>query len=282
MIIFSVVNYLNYEVTSDFIDSFLKLNIPNAKLLVWDNLSIEKECLSLQKKYTSERVEIIACKDNLGYFGGAFKSYEYYLKNNDNNPPDYFIVCNNDLTLQKSDWAKTLYDLSSRYNNLGVVAPAIISKKNWENQNPFLVKRPPKSTYLKWKILFSSFYICRFIYSSIIPILRRYKKKLKGYKSSVGQSFSKGEKKIYAAQGACFIFTKLFLESNYQYSKIPFLYCEEISVAEHCLDANMIILTTEELIMYHIENVSTSDKMTRFKFDSLKEAQNYILKEFYK
>ncbi|CCQ10279.1 putative rhamnosyl transferase [Pseudoalteromonas luteoviolacea B = ATCC 29581] len=278
MLLFSVVNYKNYKVTREFIDSFLNLKEKQKKLIVWDNSTDEKEFERLKSDYERFQVVFYSTKENLGYFGGAFNAYHYFIRDNPDSIVEYFVVCNNDLQFEKhSNWSAELNLIKEKFPKVGVVAPKILSAKSKKNQNPFLIQRPNKLHYLKWKLIFSHYLFTRFFYTfrKVILVFKA--------KSSAGvECIKNSHRPIYAAQGACFIFTERFLSSQYDYSDIPFLYCEEITVAEHCRSASLDIVTSDAVVVNHTENVSTSSNMTPFKWLSIKEAQKYILENYYK
>lgn len=274
MNVFCTINYKNYAITANYIDSYIDLNESNSCLIVVDNISDATKLATLRVKYqTIDNIYFVSSEFNLGYFGGGFVGLKYYLDNISNQYPDYFCITNNDITFNKDDkWESELNRLNLKYRKLGCVGPKVEVVSSGLNQNPFLVKRPNLSHYLKWRLVFSNYYITKFVYAlrSLLPS-----------KKAIKNNQNPEDQKVYATQGAFFIFTKRFLESNYRHDLTPFLYCEEISVAEHCLNNDLDIINTPKLTVFHDEHATTTSSMNYFKYEKISEAQKFIIKEYY-
>ncbi|EOX1305316.1 glycosyltransferase family 2 protein [Vibrio cholerae] len=275
MNVICTVNYKNYEVTEKFIDSYVAHKFKNSILIIVDNDSSERKISKLKSKYIQyENIYFVAVNENLGYFGGAFSALEFYKDNISNINPDYFAICNNDLLLSPGvDWQLTLNKLCLTFPKLGVVGPNIKKLHNLECQNPFLIHRPNKNHYWKWRLIYSHILVV-----SVFEMLNKFRKLI--FKNKVRTSME--EAKVYAAHGALLILTKMFLDSDYKYKDIPFLYCEEISLAEHCRQNDFDVVVTPQIEVLHNEHQTTESRITKFKFEKISEAQRFILKEYYK
>lgn len=276
MNVFCTVNYLDYVATRKYIDSFLSLKLKNTLLLVVDNLSNTEDSNKLKHEYIGNSNVFFKCfKENLGYFGAAIKGFEQFVLSEKITEIDYFCISNNDMYFENgNDWEATLNKMSDLYPSLGCIAPRIISTLDHRNQNPFHINRPHKSYYLKFKLVFLNYFVASFVYSfrGLINTVRKKK---------TSNTLPNKMSKIYAAQGAFFIFSKNWLESVFLFDEVPFLYAEEISVAEHCRSKNLDIIYVPSLVVYHDEHSTTGVEMTKFKYKHIRKAVNYILRTYY-
>lgn len=83
-------NYNQYQLTSEFIQSFKKLTYPNHRIIIIDSASTDDSADKIEKDYPE--VELIRAKTNIGYCEGLNIGIKEGLKNN----AEYFFVLNND------------------------------------------------------------------------------------------------------------------------------------------------------------------------------------------
>jgi GT2 family glycosyltransferase len=283
MNVFCTINYKNYSLTEKYIRSFLSLRLDNSILIVVDNVSDNIQLEILKNKFNNdENLFFVATIHNLGYFGGGFLGLEYYRNSISNDTPNVFCITNNDITFEENqNWDEVIYQLTSQNEAVGCIAPCIKLVSSGKNQNPFLIQRPGLCRYLLWRSIFVQYHVTK-LTLTVRSMITSFRKKLRSNrKKKTIKENPVLDRKIYAAQGAFFVLTNKFLESNYPHENLPFLYCEEISVAEHCMNVGLNIIQTNLLTVYHDEHASTTSQMTKFKYEKMKEAQNYILKEYY-
>jgi hypothetical protein len=266
------INYKNYGVTKKLINSFIReFDTQNSELIVVDNESNEIEFEDLKNSYkTRENIKFISFINNYGYFGAAFKAIKkLYIDLEDN---EFLIICNNDIIFNDFKWMQELNPDYFKKNKIGLIGPFIESSDK-SNSNPFMKIRPTKSTYLIWRAIFSFFHLTRTIYY--------IKKFLKKDKIQTISKKSLQIEYVYAVHGSCIIFTKYFFDSRFDWIDKPFLYAEEICVAEHCIQNNLNVISNPNLKIKHNEHLTIGDQMTKEKFRYISSAQKYILSKYY-
>lgn len=267
MHLMTVVNFRDNKSTFDLIKSFSEANLIDFVLLVVDNSPVDKDLANFISRLNDSSVIYHKNKDNLGYFPGAFTAIQNLSEHYDS-----YIVGNTDLLIVDLTHYQNIISDADSLNNIGVIAPCIESQESGNNQNPFLIVRPSRLRYLLWVCIFAN----RFITIFLLGVLkvRRYFKKKKGI-------HCKNWDKIYASQGSLFIFTKKFIDSGYDGTKLPMLYAEEISVAEHCLMHDLDVVINNQIKFIHKEHQTTGAGLSKFKYDRQREAQAFILREYY-
>ncbi|UCG30880.1 MAG: glycosyltransferase family 2 protein [candidate division WOR-3 bacterium] len=90
-----ILNWNGRTVTIDCVESVLKSNYPNFRILVIDNGSTDGSPQAFRKEFGSN-IEIIENKKNLGYAGGFNVGLKYAF---DERNSDYCIVMNNDTVI---------------------------------------------------------------------------------------------------------------------------------------------------------------------------------------
>lgn len=114
-----IINWNGYKDTSELLESLLKINYANFKIVVVDNNSSQSEAEKLRKNY-SDKVHIIFCKDNLGFSGGNNVGINYSLEEK----ADYLLLLNNDTTVE-ANFLEFLVKKFETNNKTGIVAPQI-------------------------------------------------------------------------------------------------------------------------------------------------------------
>lgn len=111
------VNYHQNEYTLKCIESILSSNYNNFKIILIDNGPIEEEHKKLINSLPDDdRVILKKSKENIGYVGGINLGLELGSKIN----PDYFMIMNNDTTLDKNAIGE-LIKTCKKYNDKAIV-----------------------------------------------------------------------------------------------------------------------------------------------------------------
>jgi GT2 family glycosyltransferase len=114
-----VLNYNGYEDTISCVDSLLKIQYENYKIIVVDNASTNDHS-ALQQNLPSEIILLQSGK-NLGYAGGNNVGIRWALEND----ADYVCVLNNDTEVDPA-FLKQLVDFAEANPDCGMVGPAIL------------------------------------------------------------------------------------------------------------------------------------------------------------
>ncbi|WP_272162415.1 glycosyltransferase family 2 protein [Trichococcus sp. K1Tr] len=114
-----VLNYNGYEDTIACVDSLMKIQYENFKIIVVDNASAN-DLSALQQNLPSEIILLQSGK-NLGYAGGNNVGIRWALENG----ADYVCVLNNDTEVDPG-FLKQLVDFAEANPDYGMVGPAIL------------------------------------------------------------------------------------------------------------------------------------------------------------
>ena len=125
------------------------------KLIIGDNGSTDKSNFHLNKLKEKSYLDIELCfyKKNYFYWPAAKKTFDKYINEFDK-PPDWTIVCNNDIIFNDNNFFDNLSIIKSK--DFDVIRPNIMNKEN-KNLNPFMKSPMSKIKNLYWKVYYKSF-----------------------------------------------------------------------------------------------------------------------------
>lgn len=196
-------------------------------------------------------VYTLSPNENLGYIGGCSNAYEYWIHTLKKDIPDWLMISNTDLKLPKD----FLTILNFTKPNMAVLSPTVIDE-NQNIQNPHLMKRVNKKkiqTYIK---IFSSP-----IYTAVYWLASTLKAKWHPPKKT---QHNTTQYEIYAAHGSIFILTKEFFKKGGTFENCPFLYGEEIFIAEQNYNLKLSSIIIPSIIVIHKAH-STTGNLTLLK-----------------
>lgn len=207
---------------------------------------------------------IISRTENLGYLNSIHKGIE----NNkiDIWDYDYVIISNVDLELSNN-----FFNQLSKVevgNDVGWIAPSIISQQEKLDRNPKILERTSKLKMRFLILLFSS----SILYSIYLKFF---------YRSNRKRKISKRKDLIYAGHGSFMIFSKFFIRRIMNLSYPSFLFGEEIYFAELCRKNNLKVLYKKNLIIHDLDHASTALIPNREKLKMNKNSLKIIFKNFY-
>jgi len=198
----------------------------------------------------NQQLKYIKTPFNMGYFGGANYGLKTYLENNDF--PDWVVVSNVDIDFKEKYFFENLCKYSN--NKTGVIAPSILSEFTGHDLNPMISSRPSKYRMKFYKYCFSNYYLLNTysVFSIIKNLLVYFYHFIRRYKIMVIKKNKFVEmKNIYAPQGSCIIFSKLFFEKGGTLNYPSFLYQEEIYIAEIARKMDLNIIYVPKLRVWH-------------------------------
>lgn len=141
-----VLNYNNLHDTAETLDSVLRLDYKNCRVLLVDNGSEEGIIKKIREKYSN--IRIIETGKNLGYAGGNNVGIRIALKEN----ADYIFILNNDVVLE-SDVLKKLVEVMEKNSDCAACQPLVKfyedRKKIWSAGTQMFLFYP--RLYLKGK-----------------------------------------------------------------------------------------------------------------------------------
>ncbi len=118
-----ILNWNGLNETIECLESVLKVDYKNYKIVVVDNGSKDAEGKVLQTKYPN--INILENKTNLGYAEGNNVGMKYALKYN----PSYILFLNNDVIVDRN-WLTELIKVTESNKKIGIVGPKIYYYNN--------------------------------------------------------------------------------------------------------------------------------------------------------
>ena len=262
------INYGDIKSTRLLIKSIEKIvGKHEVKLFIGDNGSTDKSNFHLNKLKEKSYLDIELCfyKKNYFYWPAAKKIFDKYI-NEFNEPPDWTIVCNNDIIFNDNNFFDNLSIIKSK--DFDVIGPNIMNKEN-KNLNPFMKSPMSKIKNLYWKVYYKSF---------ALSLVLNFLKKLVPSQQLL-KNINKVDK-VYAVHGSIVVFSKFFFKKG-GYFDINFnLFCEELTTAEIARKIGANVFYVPELKVLHNEHTSTKkiNKKELFKF--ARESHFYFNKKY--
>lgn len=203
-------------------------------------------------------IKLIDNKGNYGYLGGVNKALK--LTNTSPSIYDFFLITNVDVRVSGS-FFNDLINLQFT-DNVGWVAPSILSDKEKRDRNPKTLNRPSKFK-MRLGILMYKYSPLHKLYKSLF--YNRTDKYL---------PVNRKDNCIYAGHGSFIIFTKNFLKHKPDFSFPGFLFGEEIFFGELLLLYKLKTLYCPKIKIYDFDHASTglmNNKLkNKFRYDSMK------------
>lgn len=264
---------INYNSGASLRDLLLSIaNMPNSEdveTIVVDNGAPEAQpILDHLLRDCKVQARALVPSQNLGYLGGARAGLSEYLNIADY--PDFVIVSNVDLTILDSfieSLATTEYP-----DRTGIIGPSILATKGFRDLNPQYRSRPNRSTFhrikriCKNRWLLNAYILASVVKRKVLPRRQETSKKLQ---------------KVYSVHGSCMIFTRQFFEAGGNLDHEPFLFGEEITLAERCRLLGLDIVYDPHLHVLHREHETTGLIRSRKIWAYQAESAQYIADTYF-
>lgn len=230
------------------------------------------------------RLDVINAPENLGYFGGAQKALESLQEDKTQTFPEFVIISNTDIHIQDNSFIDRLGSLSLK-ENCAILAPKIVSELSCKDQNPYMIHRPKK-----WRMHFYKWIFATPGLNILYPLLAVIKKNIQLYCSKRGQTnatskqliqLDKNCREIYAPHGSFMIFTRAYFQFGGTFLHQPFLFGEEITVAEFARNKDLSVLYCPILQVYHEEHVTTGLIPSKKIRNYIAEASRYCADQYF-
>lgn len=261
------VNYNSYSSLVQYLNSIEEADRSNVNVecYICDNSNPKCEINSNNYSYN---IFILKSKKNLGYFDGINYILDFIGKEH-LEKYDYCIISNVDIKYDETFFYE--FGRLQINSSIGCLSPKIIDVNSGYNRNPKIKYRYNKLSVIILALLY------------ILHLFKFYKAVRNFYNLAIFKSKSNSSdgKIIYGTHGACFI----FILENFDVKKLfpyePFLFGEEIHVAEVLKNNNLNTVYCDNLIIFDGMSVSTS-LLKRFKLDYYNfESLKFILKKYY-
>ena len=260
-ITFVILHFKDYNVTYNAINLLLKQKYNSYEIIVLDNYSnngsFEKLCESFKN---DDRLYFVGIEYNLGFAKSNDLGYQI-AKHKFNS--DIIVVMNNDIMIEDFDFCNKLNKYSDN-SNFMIMGPDIITKDGI-HQNPLPIVIDSINTINKMIIKAR-------IKIFLLKILPKYSTK----KINISGDYENYKENV-PLHGSCIIFGKKFIK-NHEYPFYPdtFLYGEEDILYNLNKEKNGSLIYNPNLMVKHLEDVSTSNIVKTPKDKRLFELKNMI------
>lgn len=274
---FVILHYNALKETIDCVSSIQeKIDTDNYAVVVVDNCSPNGSGKELQKKYeSSDRVTVICTDNNLGFAKGNNEGYKYAK---DVLKCDFICIMNNDTLIIQDDFFEVI---KKEYDNsrFGLMGPRVILKN--DSDNSIYVKFPSKEfleeelKIQKRDLFLMTWHLDHFVTAykltrNFINYKIRKKTRISRYRDFFKQEGTKERHENLILHGCCLIFSPVYMnEYEDAFNPDTFLYREEEILHLRCKKKNMGIVYNPNLLIKHLEDVST-DTVVRGNRDKMK------------
>lgn len=254
---FIILQYNNEKFTIKCIESLRKLNGSNINFVIVDNGSKKESLDIIQKLYSDDsNINILVNSENQGFARGNNLGYTFARETL---KADFISIINNDVTIDDTDFIEKVYELFDKWT-FSVLGPSIIVQGARE-ENP----------------------INHYIYNNneLEKLLALYENERYQYLKDGIACFNKMNPVDRSRnvilnpilQGAAFVFSPIFIESNeIAFDESTFIYGEEILLSVRCLLDGQLALYTNEISVNHHEAATTdtigNDKKIMMGYDN--------------
>jgi GT2 family glycosyltransferase len=268
--------YNTYPETLRYLDSLSRLATGNIAVVLADNSDQVKPPDFRDKIKACPFVQYFETGKNLGYFGGAREGLQCYLQKY-STYPQWVLVTNVDIVFTHHFFDR-LNGLNGQ-QDLGIVAPSIISQKWNVDYNPKIAERYSKERIQFYQFLYSSFLIHNLF------LLGAYMKKwilgLQHRNKANAEYPVQKVRKIYAPHGSCLVFNRNYFIRGGTLDLPNFLFGEEVLVAETALHLGLDVEYHPELIVNDHEHASVGFFVTPRINEYYRESNQSILDRYY-
>jgi GT2 family glycosyltransferase len=209
-------NFNNSAYTVAAVDSLLRNAGHVIHIVVVDNASREEEIEKLRLMDSRDsRVQVLECKENLGYFRGLNAGLAALRQQHGD--IEWVVVGNNDLEFPP-DFCDRLERQQSEYRSHSVISPDIVTLDG-EHQNPHVISRISPVRELFYDLYYSNYYIGMLIYKAA--------KLLPGTTRRGDEDQWQTARPIYQGHGSCYLLTPKFFAQFNELWAPTFLMSEE-------------------------------------------------------
>lgn len=258
-----ILHYRNIQDTVKCVESLKESVSSNSKLIIVDNGSNDGSIDELKNRYLDDyQCDILLLQENIGFSKGNNLGY-IWAKENYN--PKFIIITNNDVIFYQRNFEELILKLYQE-TNFYVLGPDIYVPRHNDHQNP-LFKRGISFPELEKELEEYRFYQknpkkfnSRLHVHALKNRLCSNSKLIRKIYNILRNKDDLDYKKRYenvGLQGACLIFSKLFLnKEDKAFSPEPFLYEEEVFLFYRCMKNNYKMVYSPEIAIRHEEAAS--------------------------
>ncbi len=201
---------------------------------------------------------------NLGYFGAvnAFLRYAKARPGTDG-PPEWLIVTNPDVVLA-DDFLVELTRTSAE-----VIAPRLLDADTGRDLNPFMEHRPSRAYTRSRRLIFANHFTAQlWILASWVAATRTRRRP--------AMARTQTQRPIYAGHGAVLAFHRSYFTRGGSLDHEPFLFGEEITVAENVRSLGGRLVYAPSVVATHTGHVTTGVRRSRQLLSYQRDSARYI------
>jgi len=264
------INYKTPARAQAFVERFAETRAGESQtsLLVVDNSDDEeREQLRDRLDRLHPAARCLTAPANLGYFGGA----RFALEQTRGAEPAWTIVSNVDLAHDAGAVERAL----ARHDpdSLAVVAPRIISAATGRDLNPYMRERPSSLRMHAYEYLYRS-YRGLLTYSWLSDRAARSRVAPRSAPMRPGEP-------VYAAHGCFLILSRGYFARGGSLRHEPFLFGEEISIAEQSMQLGLPTICDPTIVITHDDHASTGKLPSRALHAYQRQAAAWLVSEFF-
>lgn len=273
-----IVHYGEVGITLRLLDSVNKLSKRDQLevLIVNNDPRDSAESCLLQSLRSMPQITCIRTRTNRGYFGGVKAGLDYYLKRRASLPP-WIVVTNNDIIVRDPSLLEKLFDRNA--DNVGILAPRILSTRTRSDQNPFLRQRPGRRRVDELRFWLRNYHLAR-LHEQMSYSKRALSGWLRPPEPNYGNGVRSTQEYIYAPHGSFLILSRSFFDRGGYIDDTKFLYTEEITLAELCRRHALKVIYDPDLAVVHDEHRATGRRYSRTTYNHQKSALEYIATQY--
>lgn len=249
------VNYYNEEQTIAFARRIIELHSPSVcHVAIASNNISGGGTDALRREFSAfPQVTVMHWGKNLGYYGAACRALDQYRSKHE--LPDWVAVSNTDLLLEAGPFDGPL-NRYARVPGIGVIAPSVTSTVTGIDQNPFMDRRPAalRMHLIKWMFKTRPTLAVWLAAFRVKSLIRRW---LRRGTVSVSVAADLVARPIYAPHGSFIAFSREYFARGGTLNHAPFLYGEELMVAETARRLGLAVLYDPKLKLKHVEHSTT-------------------------
>lgn len=242
-VLLACVTYNSYEETYRFVASVEAAARKAGNVAVTVAVGDNTEDNARDLNFRSDAIEVCSYpyRTNLGYLGCAFRMLTEMGRER-LEAYDYVSISNVDLALDE-DFFVNLSHVDA--DGIGWIAPDIYTPGRGTHENPFMMHRPDRRHFLKWRMMYAS------------PLLYGLMKRI-SYSRHSHRPEAADRVEMYAGHGSFMLFTRAFISTFAVFEYPSFMYAEEIFFAELLLRCRLKVVYMPELKISNVGSVSVS------------------------
>lgn len=277
---FITVSYGSTGATRALVESLARLDgiaAAAAALTIVDNASTpqsERELRALASVYPGPLV-VLPQRENLWYWPAVERAWTARYSE-PRTAPDWLVVCNNDVVFDDSAFLTHLGEVTGP--GIGIVAPRIVAAGSGADQNPFLER--PRSFFqrLQWHVFYLHYAVARLLVvvaGGMAAVGLRHRRR----RAAPGPQ-DEAPRRIYAAHGACIVFSREFFVRGGRFDTAVPMYAEELTSAATAAALGLGVLYCPRLRVRHQEHWSVGARLTRKKYAMQRAAFYHYLESY--